>query len=488
MIRSLPLALVLADPAAAQGPAAAAPGAKAVQRLNRAPVSKDVLKVKLPRPEIKTLPNGLTVMVVEQHKLPVVTMSLWIKSGALSDPKELPGLAKFTAGLLREGPASRSSRQLASSVDELGATLEASAAFGSGVTGVSASGLVEDTDRLLELMAHVTRNATFPADELEKYKKRELAELEQMRSNPQFLGRERFFAALYKDAAPARIAATVASVQAATPERLRAFRDEHYVPGNVILGVAGDVTLARILPMVEQRFGDWKGTAPKAWTGVEPEAAKTRVLLIDRPDSVQTEILAGNLAMKRTSPDFIKLTVANRVLGGGPSARLFLQLREEKGYTYGAYSGFSADVYTGPFSARLAVRNEVTEPAIRDLLAEFDKIRKEPVPEAELDDARRAIVASYALSLERPATLLNLWMSARYYGLSEDYWDRYAEEVARTTPAQVQEAATRYVDPAHLQLVLVGDAKVIGKLAGQFGPVEVYDVDGKRKDLVDKTP
>ncbi|MBI5203032.1 MAG: insulinase family protein [Elusimicrobia bacterium] len=479
MIASIALAALLAVPSTAQGQAA--PGAKAVQRLNRAPVSKDVLKVKLPRPQIKVLPNGLTVMVVEQHKLPTVAYSLWIKSGSLDDPKDVPGMAKFAAELLAEGTKARSSQQIASAVDELGATLEGSAAFGSGVSGVNASGLVEDADKLLELMADLVRNATFPADEVEKYKKRQLAELEQMRSNPQFLGRERFYASLYGDAAPARVSATAASIGAATSETLAKFRDERYVPSNAFLGVAGDVTLEKILPMVEKRFGDWKGKAPKAWTPVEFAPSKARVLLVDRPGSVQTEIVAGNLSMKRTNPDFIKLTVANRVLGGGPSARLFLQLREEKGYTYGAYSGFSADLYPGPFSARLAVRNEVTEPALTDLLAEFAKIRKEPIPEPELDDARRALVANYALSLERPSALLNLWMSARYYGLPEDYWDRYAEEVARTTPGQAQEAAKKYVDPDHLQIVLVGDAKIIGALAEKFGPVEVYDVDGKRK-------
>ncbi|MBI4346897.1 MAG: insulinase family protein [Elusimicrobia bacterium] len=481
------LALSLPVPAAAQGQAA--PSAKAVQRLNRAPVSKDVLKVKLPRPAVKTLKNGLTVMVVEQHKLPVVTIALWVKTGALSDPQDMPGLAKFTAELLREGTRSRTSQQLANEVDELGASVEASAPFGQDLTSVSASGLVEDTEKLLELVADVTRNAAFPADELDKYKKRQLAELEQLRANPQFLARERFHAALYKDTAPSRIAPTAASLHAASPDRLRAFRDKAYVPGNAILGVAGDVSLAKVLPMIEKRFGDWsgKGTAPSA--PAVPKAGPRRVLIVDRPGSVQTEIVAGNFALTRTSPDYIPLTVANRVLGGGPSARLFLQLREEKGYTYGAYSNFGADLYPGPFSARLAVRNEVTEPALKDLFAEFEKIRDQPVGADELDDARRAIVANFALSLERPATLLSLWMNARYFGLSDDYWDRFAEEIARTTPEQAQKAARTYVDPEHMQLVLVGDAKGIRPLAERYGPnVEVYDVDGKRKDLVDTTP
>ncbi|MBI4423466.1 MAG: insulinase family protein [Elusimicrobia bacterium] len=415
---SAALAIVVPGLASAQAPA---PSAKAVRRLDRAPVSREVLKVRLPRPAVRTLSNGLTVMVVEQHKLPTVQLSLWVKSGALSDPGDAPGLAKFAAELLREGTRSRTSAQLAAEVDELGASLEASAGFGEDVSRVQASGLVEDADKLLELLADVALQPTFPDEELAKYKKRQLAALEEQRANPQFLGRERFFSALYRETAPARIAPTAASIERVSASDLRAFHAARYRPGNAILGLAGDITLAEALPLVERRFGAWAG-APPAAAGPPPapKPEGVRVHLVDRPGSVQTEIVAGSLALERTSPDFIALTVANRVLGGGPSARLFLQLREEKGYTYGAYSSFTADVYPGAFSARLAVRSEVTEPALRELLAELKRIGQEPVPAGELDEARRSIVAKFALSLESPANLLSSWMTARYFGLPED--------------------------------------------------------------------
>ena len=482
MNRSILLSLLLSAPAAAQLAPAAATSAKAVQRLNRAPVSKEILKVRLPRPTFATLPNGLTVMVVEQHKLPTVQMALWVtQSGPVTEPGRLPGLAKFTADMLREGTKTRSSAQLALDVDELGASLEASAAWGTDLSIVSASGLVEDSGRLLELMSDMATHPTFSAGELEKYKKRELAQLEELRANPQFLGRERFYAALYGEASPARVGPTAEAIKSVTSEDLKQYHADRYVPANSILGIAGDITLKEALPLVQKRFGGWTGkkAAAPALPAI-PKAGGTRVLLVDRPGSVQTEIVAGNYSLVRTSPDYIPLTVANRVLGGGPSARLFLQLREEKGYTYGAYSNFSADIYPGAFSARLAVRNEVTEPAMKDLLAELKKIRDEKVPADELDDSRRSIVAKFALSLESPGTLLNLWMSARYYGLPEDYWDRYTEEVALTSPDKVQDAAKKYVDTDHLQIVCVGDAKKIQPLLTQFGPVEVYDVDGKR--------
>ena len=170
-----------------------------VVRLNRAPVSEEVLRVKLPRPREIKLANGLKVLVLERHKLPTVAFILWIKSGALDDPGNLPGLAKSTADMLREGTTHRTSAQLAADIDDIGATLGASASFGHSISTVTASGLVENTDRILELMSDVVLNPNFPEAELAKYKKRQLAGLEQMRSEPGFLARERFYRVLYRD-------------------------------------------------------------------------------------------------------------------------------------------------------------------------------------------------------------------------------------------------------------------------------------------------
>ena len=173
--------------------------------------------------------------------------------------------------------------------------------------------------------------------------------------------------------------------------------------------------------------------------------------------------------------------MANRVLGGGPSARLFLHLREENGYTYGAYSYFSADVYRGAWRATTEVRNAVTDGSMQELMAEFKRIRTERVPDAELDDARRAIVAGFALSLEQPARLLDLYMTAKYYHLPEDYWDRYPRTDRESHPrGRVEQAAKKYVDLGHLQFVCVGDAKEIKEILKKYGPLEVYDAEGKR--------
>jgi len=452
-----------------------------VQRLNRAPVSKEVLRVKLPRPRETKLDNGLTVLVLEQHKLPTVAFTLWVKTGALADPKGLPGLAKATAEMLREGTTQRTSAQLAADVDGLGASLMASAGFGADTSTVSASGLVESMDRLLELVSDVVLNPTFPADEFAKYQRRQLAQVEQARSQPGFLAQERFQKVLYGDFAASIVSATPESIKAMTTAQLKDFHERYYVPNNAILGVVGDVQFDQVVSLVQKSFGGWKShpVAPPDLGKISPPAP-TKITLVDRPDSVQTNILAGDFAVRRADPDFVPLTVMNRVLGGGPSARLFLNLREKHGYTYGAYSNFTSDIYPGAWRANTEVRNAVTDGSMHELMEEFKRVRTEKTPESELDEARRSIVAGFALSLEQPAALLNFWMTANYFRLPQDYWDRYPEQVAKVSPEAVQQAAKKYVDLEHLQFVCVGDGKQIKDILKKYGPVEVYDADGKR--------
>ncbi len=454
-----------------------------VVRLNRAPVSKEILKVKLPRPVVSKLPNGLTLLVLEQHKLPTVAFSLWIESGAMTDPKDMPGLASFTADMLREGTIHRSSSQLASDVDNIGASLNAFAQFGSNTTQISASGLAPNTDRLLDLLSDAALNPTFPQDELDKYKKRQLADLEQQRSEPGFLAQEKFRQALYRSFPASVTSATPDSVGRVTPADLKTFHDDYYVPNNAILGVVGDVKSDEIKELVNKYLGDWKSRSlEKEKFGEVPPATPFKIYLVDRPGSVQTNIVAGDYGARRVDADFVPLTVMNRVLGGGPQARLFLNLREVHGYTYGAYSRVGDDKYREAWAANTEVRTPVTDGSMHELMNEFNRIRSEKVPESELDEARHAIVAGFALSLEQPQTLLRYWMLVQSYGLPQDYWDRYPVEVAQVSQDAVQTAARKYVDLDHLQVVCVGDRKQIEDVLKKYGPVEIYDADGKRLD------
>jgi predicted Zn-dependent peptidase len=452
-----------------------------VERKNRAPVSKQILQVKLPKPVEATLDNGLTVLILEDHRLPLASVTLNITgAGPILEPRDKPGLANITAQMLREGTKTRTSRQIAEDVERLGATLTAASAFSSGAATLSASGLSDNFDQWFGLMTDILLNPTFPADEFGKLKARVKTQLVQQRSQPGFLADERFRRAVYGNH-PAAINATTPQVlDSLTPEMLAAWHRDHYAPQNSILGIAGDVKAAELIPKLKQWFAGWKRTDYKESLPPNPTPATTgRIFLIDRPNSVQSTITMGNIAIDRRHADYFPVVVMNSIVGGSGSARLFLNLREEKGYTYGVYSNFIALKYPGPWSAGGDVRTEVTEGAMTEFLKELNRIRDEKVPADELEEQKRSIVASFALSLESPAQLLNYAITRKIYGLPDDYWDTYPAKVMAVTADDVQRVARQYVNPQTQQVVVVGDAKKIKSVLEKFGHVEVYDADGK---------
>jgi zinc protease len=454
-----------------------------IQRLNRAPVSKDILRVQLPRPTVVKLSNGLTLVLEEDHKLPTVAFTMWIRPGQLADPGDLPGLASFTAGMLREGTEKRTSEQIANEVDSLGATLEASSRFGSSYTIVTASGLIVDASKILDLMCDVTLHPKFPADELAKFKQSEEAGLEQRWANPQFLATRQFKQVVYGDTPMAIASPTKESIAKVTGEDLKKFHDSHYLPGNTILGVTGDFKAAEMQNLIEKYFNAWSGgEEPQAKFAGDGTPRPSKITLVDRPGSVQTFIIAGDRTIRRTDPQYYELVVMNQVEGGGPQARLFLDLREEHSLTYGAYSRVNTEIYPGDWQAFSPVRTPVTGEAMDRFIYEFKKINNEPAPQSEIDEAHRAIIANFALSLEQPSQILNDWLTVEYFGLPVDYWDKYPDKIAAIDAAGVQASAKKFVDLDHAQWICVGDRKQIEDVLKKYGPLSVVDVTGKAEN------
>jgi zinc protease len=451
-----------------------------VVRLNRAPVSKEVLRVQLPKPTVVKLSNGLTVILLEDHKLPTVAFTMWIRPGQLADPTDLPGLASFTADMLNEGTARRTSQQIANEVDSLGASLSAGSRFGASYTSINASGLINNAPEILDLMGDIVLHPAFPADELAKYKERQGADLEERLSNPQFLAQQAFRRVLYSQGALSIASATKESIAKVTQDDLKNFHDKYYVPGAAILGVNGDFKTADMRALIEKQFGSWSGgSMPQIPAPAPPMMEAAKITLVDRPASVQTFIIGGDRAVRRTDPDYYALAVMNQVEGGGPQARLFLDLREEHSLTYGSYSRVSAEVYPGDWSASAPVRTPVTGDAMERFAYEFKLINEKPVGADELDDSKRAIVAGFALSLEQPAQLLNDFLTVQHFGLPADYWDKYPDRINAIDTAAVQAAAKKYIDLAHIQWVCVGDRTKIQEALAKYGPVSVVDVTGK---------
>ena len=465
-----------------QAPAPAAPPQPSATKMvlkGKAPVSNDVLKVKLPRPQEADLANGLHLIVLEDRRLPQITFNIIIPgAGGYFDPPDKVGLASYTASLMREGTKTRTSPQISEALE----TMAASLIVGSGVSGtaasVSGSALSENFDKLMDLTADVLLNPLFDSAEWERFKTRTKAGLIQQRTQPGFLALETFNRVVFGSHPAARVSATAATLDAITPEALVEFYRTHYVPDHAAIAFAGDISMAEARTLVETKLAGWKkaGTAKSAVTD-PPQMGAPKVYLIGRPGSVQTTLYVGTQSMKRTDPDYVALSVVNRVLGG-TMGRLFRHLREEKGYTYGIGSGFSATQYRGSWTSSTSVRTDVTEPALTDLLAEIGELRDKPVPESELADAKRAIVGSFARDLENPPQVLGYYIDNWLYNLPKDYWDTYPQRVMAVTAAQAQAAAQKYWEPGRLQIVAVGDATKITDILRKKGELQIYDADG----------
>jgi zinc protease len=456
-----------------------------VERKNRAPVSKEILRVKLPRPVEAKLQNGMTVLILEDHRFPIVTVDFTIDgAGALWEPGNEHGLAGVTAQMLREGTATRTSKQINEDIDRLGASFSASAPFGDGAASVGASGLSDNFDTWFPLAVDLMLNANFPADELNKLKTRLKVQLVQQRQQPSFLANERFHEAVYGEHPAATVAGTPESIDALTSEKLAQWHKERYTPQNTLLGIAGDVNAKETIAKLNEWFAKWPTTEFRV--AAEPATSEIKaphVYVVDRPGSVQTTLAMGNIAIDRTSPDYPAMAVMDRILGAGAAARLFLNLREAKGYTYGVYSTFTAVKYAGPFRAGGDLRTEVTEGAMTEFWIEFNRMRNEKVPADELDDARRAVVAGFALSLEHSEQLLDFAEDVKIYKLPADYWDNYPAQISAVSAGDVQTVSRKYIDPATMQIVGVGDAQKIVPVLQKYGPVSVFDMQGKPEEL-----
>ena len=470
MTKRIVLSVAFAALAAAQPQAQQPQSLAGVVRLNRAPVSNQVLQVKLPRPVERRLSNGMKLLVVESHRVPSITLRMSIPSGDLRDPAGMPGVATATAALIRLGTKTRSSKEIADALAAIGASLSISSGDDAG--SIFLSSLTENFDAALAILADVLFNPTFPQDELDKWKDRTRSSIEQAKSSPGSLAAERLLKVLYPTDARQFTRPTLDALNKIARENLIEHYKTYYVPSGEWGGIAGDISPAQAVAKLEKVLGAWKG-GPVAHPSLPLPGpfAEKQVFLVPRPNSVQTVLYLANLAIGRNSPDYIECRVANQVLGSGPASRLFRNIREEKGYTYGISSGFDATRTMNFFYTATSVRTEVTEQALAEVLKEFKNIRETPVPAGELADAKSAIVASFALGLESSSSVLSRWLEQREYSLPEDYWDAYPQRVSVVTADDVRRVAQKYVPLDNIQIIAVGDAVKITELLKKFGPV-----------------
>ena len=423
----------------------------------------------------KVLPNGLKIFVIEDDRKPTVTLRLVVKAGDAFDGDK-SGKANFVAGLLNRGTTTRDANAFAKAVDSLGAKLEASA--GPDSISVSTSGLVKFMDPLLELFAEAVQHPIFPAEEFAKSQKRTLSQLTAQKKEPGALVGKLMSQVLFGEHPYGR-SPTPESVKAITRDDLAEFHAKWFGPNNASLAIVGDVKAADILPKIEKALGGWavKDLPLAKRKDIAPITGLT-IHLLDLPGSVQSNVIVCRGAPPRAGiPDLAELNVMNAILGGGFSGRLFQNLREKHGYTYGSSSAFGYNKDAGYFQATAETRNDVTAAGITEILAEIDRLRNEPVPEAEIELQRQYNVGNYLLSLESAVRVATRVQDIDQFGLPADFYKTYAKRMAAVTPAKAKELAEKYLSTKDTAIVVVGDAKQVRVSLEKLGRVVMYDAD-----------
>jgi len=472
VLASVLLLGAVAAPLGAQGHPTTPPPAGAIRPAVFPPFQED------------RLPNGLTLLLVENHRQPVVSISLAIPAGTVFDPAGKEGTAGLVAGLLTKGAGGRSAEQIAEAIERVGGSIGAGA--GNETLTLRADVLAPDAALAFELLGAALTAPDFPAEELELLRTQTLSGLQLELSQPASIAQRQFDHALYGDH-PFGRAPTAGTVTTITREDLVAFHRDRVRPEGSLLVITGALTMAEARKLAGDAFRPWTGSPVGVAAFPSPPVRTAReIVLVHRPGSVQSNILIGNLAFPPTDTASYAAAIANQVLGGGADSRLFMILREEKGWTYGAYSSVIRRQKMGAFLASAEVRTEVTDSALGEMLHQLDRIRTEPVDAEELAAAKGALVGRFPLSIETANQVAGAVLNARLLGLPSDYLSTYRTRLAAVDAASLQGAAVRLTTPEASLVVIVGDATTVLETVERYGPVRMLSPTGEalaREDL-----
>lgn len=426
----------------------------------------------------RRLANGLQVVLVESHTIPKFTGELYFRSGnaVAAATTKTPGLSEITATVVRTGTEKRTSRQIEEDLRRIGADVGTSA--GADTTAIGFNGLAEFSGELLELVAELAQQASFPADEFERERRQMIEGLRIARTTPSFLASERMRRVLFGAHPYAIIAPTEAHVKEYGREQLVEFYRAHYTPGNALLIAVGDFASPQMMEQIERIFGSWKPTdAPTVPDTALPPLRGRHVHLVHLPESVQTQIVVANHAITRKHPDWLRLALANSIYGGAFNSRLIINIREQKGYTYSPRSGVHALRQHGYFSVNAAVRNDVVAASLTEIFYEIDRMRSLPVPEDELSDARTYMSGVFSLGLATQDGLGSQLSTVYLNELPDNELETYRQRVRALTAPDVLAAARAYFDSPDAQIIIVGDRGQIGDQARLFGEVTEYSAE-----------
>jgi predicted Zn-dependent peptidase len=449
---------------------------------SKPPAPGPVPGLKLPAIQKRTLTNGLPVWIVEMHEVPVVDVSLIINSGAAADPAGKFGVASFTSAMLDEGAGTRSALELADAIDALGASLSTTSSFDA--SAVRLHSLASKLDAALPIMADVALRPTFPQTDMDRLRSERLTGLIQLRDNASQLASAGFSRLLFGETHRYGTSAvgTDATNKAMTVADLRQFHASHYQPRNAHLLVVGDVTAAAVLPKLERAFGTWKngaGAAPaKPALGAVDAPKARRIVLIDKPGAPQSQIRVGTIGVDRRTPDYHAIDVANTLLGGSFSSRLNMNLREDKGYSYGASSVFQMRSAAGPFFAAAGVQTDKTMESLVEFFKELDAMAT-AAPAEELSRAKNLQALGFPGSFETTGDMAGQLIDLVVYGLADSFFNEYVPKIQAVTAADVERIGKRFMPSSTMLVVVAGDLAKIEKPIrdANLGPVSVVTVE-----------
>jgi zinc protease len=439
-------------------------------------------EVKFPPYEIRALANGLQVVAVLHHEQPAVSLRLIVRAGAAQDPADKPGVAALAAALLDQGTASRTAQEIATAIDSIGGALGTGA--GTDLTFVNAVVMKDSVDFALSLVSDVARTPTFAPEEIERQRQQVLSGLKVSYEDPDYLANVVFDRLVYGFHPYGRPnSGTPESIARITREDLVAFHRAYFAPNNAILAIVGDVTAEEAFRGAERAFGGW-ARRPEATplAAPDPPEPTRRVIVVDRPGAVQTEIRIGNLAVPRRHPDYLALDLATKILGGEGSNRLHRVLRSERGLTYGASADLETLRLSGDIVAETDTRSDTTGEALRLIVDEYWRLQRERVSSGELQGAKDYLAGSFPLTIETPSDIALQVLNAVFYGLDLQELETFRERVNAVNVDDIQRVARAYLKPDRLSIVLVGDASTfVSQLAGagfpQYERIALADLD-----------
>ena len=443
-------------------------------------------EVSFPPYEVRTLANGMQVMTVLHHEQPVITMRLLVRAGAAQDPPKKDGLSYLTATLLDQGTTTKTANQIADEIDFIGGAMGTAS-----LPDLTASNVIvmkDSFDTGLNMLSDIVRNPAFAQEEIDRQKEQILSSLQVSAEDPEYVANvvfDRLVYGFHPYGLPST--GTAATLAGITRDDLRAFHRRYFVPNNMILAIVGDVTSKEAFAAAEKVFGAWPRAGLTFDKPIEPPAPTGRIVIVDKPDAVQTEIRVGQLAIPRKHPDYLAWDLAVKILGGEGANRLHRVLRSERGLTYGASADTEAMKDAGDFVAETDTRTETTGEALRLMVEEMIRLQRVPVSGRELGDAQAYLSGNFPLTIETANEIAVQVLNAMFFELPMSEISSFRERVTAITPSDIQRVAQQYIRPDRLSIVLVGNARAFMPQLRELGLTDVEVIPITELDLTQAT-